>query len=110
MPNRADMDKKTEDGLTPLALAAQGGHVDVVRFLCEAGADLAALPVTGPSALSWAVNSSCKDLAWEASCPSGVIGRGKKKQRAKESNARRRQTTDDKRRQTTPCGVWESCF
>ena len=42
MPNRADMDKKTEDGLTPLALAAQGGHVDVVRFLCEAGADLAA--------------------------------------------------------------------
>ena len=78
VPNRADMDKKTEDGLTPLALAAQGGHVDVVRFLCEAGADLAALPVTGPSALSWAVNSSCKDLAWEASCPSGVIGRGKR--------------------------------
>ena len=110
MPNRADMDKKTEDGLTPLALAAQGGHVDVVRFLCEAGADLAALPVTGPSALSWAVNSSCTVLAWETFCLSGVIGREKNKQLAKESNTRRRQMTDDRRRQTTPCGVWECCL
>ena len=63
-----------------------------------------------PSALSSAVNSSCKDLAWEASCPSGVTGRGKKKPWEKESSARRRQTTDDRRRQTTPCGVWECCF
>ena len=70
---------------------------------------LAAPPATGPSALSSAVNSSCKDLAWEASCPSGVTGRGKKPWE-KESSARRRQTTDDRRRQTTPCGVWECCF
>ena len=101
MPDRADMDRKTEDGLTPLALAAQGGHVDVVRFLCEAGADLAALPVTGPSALSSAVNSSCKDLAWEASCPSGVTGRGKKnlgKKKAAPDDDRRQTTEDDRRR------------
>ena len=39
---------------------------------------LAALPVTAPSALSSAVNSNCKDLAWEASCPSGKTN-GKKK-------------------------------
>ena len=40
------------------------------------------------------MNSSCKDLAWEASCPSGVTGRGKIKSSEQESSARRRQTTD----------------
>ena len=64
-------------------------------------------PVTGPSALSSAVNSSCTVLAWEAFWLSGVIGRGKNKQLANESNTRRRQMTDDRRRQTTPCGVSE---
>ena len=50
-------------------------------------------PATGPSALSSAVNSSCKDLAWKASCPSGVTGRGKKnlgKKKAAPDDDRRR--------------------
>ena len=42
-------------------------------------------------------NTSCKDLAWEASCPCGVTGSGKHLGK-KESSVRRRQTTDDRRR------------
>ena len=56
-----------------------------------------------PSALSRAVNSSCKDLAWEASCPSGVTGRGKKTL----GKRKQRQTTTDDRPQKTPDdAVW----
>ena len=55
---------------------------------------LAALPTTGPSALSSAVNSSCKDFAWEASCPSGVTGPGKKRNLGKKKAA----PDDDRRR------------
>ena len=67
---------------------------------------LAAPPATGPSALSLAVNSSCKDLAWEASGPSGVTGRGKKKLRKKKAapDDDRRQTTEDARRRRVAFG------
>ena len=34
---RADKDKATDDGATPLYVASQEGHVDVVRVLLEAG-------------------------------------------------------------------------
>ena len=54
---------------------------------------LAALATTGPSELPSAVNSSCKDFAWEASCPSGVTGPGKKnlgKNKAAPDDDRRR--------------------
>ena len=67
---------------------------------------LAAPPATGPSALSSAVNSSCKDLAWEASCPSGVTGRGKKNLGKKKAapDDDRRQTTEDARRRRVVFG------
>jgi len=52
------------------------------------------------AALSSAVNSSCKDLAWEASGPSGVTGRGKNlgKKKAAPDDDRRQTTEDDRRR------------
>ena len=67
---------------------------------------LAAPPATGPSALSSAVNSSCKDLAWEASCPSGVTGHGKKNLGKKKAapDDDRRQTTEDARRRRVVFG------
>ena len=42
-------------------------------------------------------NTSCKDLAWEASCPCGVTGSGKSWQKRKQ----RQTTTDDSRQKTT---------
>ena len=89
----------TAPGHRPLSVAI--GHRPASSLIARA-TRLAALPTTGPSALSSAVYSSCKDFAWEASCPSRVTGTGKKKPWEKESSARRRQTT--------PCGVWECCF
>ena len=40
-------------------------------------------------------NTSCKDLAWEASCPCGVTGSGNK------TLAKKKAASDDDRRQTT---------
>ena len=69
----------------------------------EETTNLCGTPATGPSALSSAVNSSCKDLAWEASCPSGVTGRGKK---TLGKRKQRQTTTDDRRQKTTDDAVW----
>ena len=36
----ADIDKARNDGATPLFIASQNGHVDVVSVLLEQGADI----------------------------------------------------------------------
>ena len=37
----ADVNKaRANDGATPLFMAAQGGHVEIVRFLMDGGADV----------------------------------------------------------------------
>ena len=80
----------TAPGHRPLSVAI--GHRPASSLIARS-TRLAALPTTGPSALSSAVYSSCKDFAWEASCPSGVTGTGKKKRGKKKAAP-----DDDRRR------------
>ena len=38
--HHAEVNSKTEEGLTPIHLAADGGHANVTKFLIEHGADV----------------------------------------------------------------------
>ena len=50
------------------------------------------------------------ELSWEASCPCGVTGDGKRgEKKARSDDNRRRQTTYDRGQQQTPCDVREFC-
>ena len=91
----------TAPGHRPLSVSSATGPVSssVARAV-----GLAATPDTGPSALSSAVHSSCRDLACQASCASGVRGRGKKKTLGKIKQ--RQRTTDDRRQKTPDHAVW----
>ena len=102
-----DMRRLAPSVMGPAALATGFAPTVMGPTLASSSAaratGLAAPPATGPSALSSAVNSICKDFAWEASCPSGVTGRGKKALRKRKQ---RQTTTDDRRQKTTDDAVW----
>lgn len=50
------------EGTTALHLAAYGGHIDVVKFLINAGADVSAFDFPGLTALHWAAYKGHKDI------------------------------------------------
>lgn len=50
------------DGCTVLHLAADGGHIDVVKFLVERGADLAAIDMEGRTPLVCAIKHDLSSL------------------------------------------------
>ncbi|KAJ5392532.1 ankyrin repeat domain-containing protein 44 [Penicillium cosmopolitanum] len=50
------------EGTTALHLAAYGGHIEVVKFLIHAGADVFAFDFPGLTALHWAAYKGHKDI------------------------------------------------
>lgn len=52
----------TEEGNTPLMDACQGGHVDIVRMLLDAGADEEEINLNGDTAKDLAANDACRAL------------------------------------------------
>ncbi len=48
------MNSVSDNGVTPLIIAAAAGHTDVVNTLLETGADPTKLDANGNSALDWA--------------------------------------------------------
>lgn len=50
------------EGTTALHLAAYGGHIEVVKFLIHAGADVSAFDFPGLTALHWAAYKGHKDI------------------------------------------------
>mmetsp|Transcript_8851 Transcript_8851/g.33097 ORF Transcript_8851/g.33097 Transcript_8851/m.33097 type:complete len:192 (+) Transcript_8851:31-606(+) len=57
LENRCPVDEATDEGATPLYLAAQNGHGAVVRALVQAGADVNKARDNGRTPLSVSVNS-----------------------------------------------------
>ena len=63
----ADLDKANNDGWTPLWIASQNGHLEVVRLLVEAGADMYMAVNTGGGAVTplWiARRRDHDDIVW----------------------------------------------
>ena len=54
---------RAEDDATPLELASRGGHLEVVRLLCEAGADRDKVNLAGRTALMWASHNGRLEVA-----------------------------------------------
>ena len=54
---------RAEDHATPLILASRGGHLEVVRLLCKAGADKDKVDDRGSAALRWASELGHLDVA-----------------------------------------------
>jgi ankyrin repeat protein len=55
---------RERDGYTPLAEAVEGGHVECVRVLCQAGADVNALDSIGRSPLVIAKDNRWTSAGW----------------------------------------------
>jgi ankyrin repeat protein len=49
--SKAELNVKSQRGMTPLLLALSGGHAEVVKYLLEAGADVTLADETGATAL-----------------------------------------------------------
>lgn len=58
---KPDLDARTSEGMTPLLLAAQSGHFDIVRQLINAGADYEARGRDGRGVLHWAARAGNVD-------------------------------------------------
>ena len=50
----ADINKRTIEGATPLHIAAEGGHNDIVEYLLEIGADINSKTNGGDTPIMWA--------------------------------------------------------
>ncbi|CAI7618061.1 unnamed protein product [Penicillium pancosmium] len=57
-----DYKRDALEGTTALHLAAYGGHIEVVKFLIHAGADVFAFDFPGLTALHWAAYKGHKDI------------------------------------------------
>lgn len=57
----ASVDPRDDDDRTPLMVAAANGHLDVVRVLCDAGADVNAVTGEGVNVLAFAVGKDVRE-------------------------------------------------
>ncbi|KAE8440371.1 hypothetical protein EG329_008323 [Mollisiaceae sp. DMI_Dod_QoI] len=51
----AAVDARNDEGYTPLAMAVEGGHAEIVRVLCEEGADPRTITVHGLTSIDLAI-------------------------------------------------------
>jgi ankyrin repeat protein len=63
LENKAEVDARAPNGVTPLMAAVRNGHVDVAKLLLARGADPNAKNDGGATALQWAVKGGNTDLA-----------------------------------------------
>jgi uncharacterized protein len=63
LDNKADVNAKAPNGITPLMGAVRGSHEDVVKLLLGQGADPNLKSDSGASALQWALKAGNTDIA-----------------------------------------------
>ena len=63
LDNKADVNAKAPNGITPLMSAVRNSHEDVVKLLLAQGADPNLKADTGASALQWALKNGNTDIA-----------------------------------------------
>lgn len=66
---KMDLEKADLKGRTPLLLAAETGHLQVAKYLLDAGADINARSSNGGNVLTWSsCNDHCKSVEFWLAC------------------------------------------
>jgi ankyrin repeat protein len=63
LDNRAEVNARAPNGITPLMAAVRNGHLDTAKLLLSQGADPSAKNDAGGTALQWALKGGNTDLA-----------------------------------------------
>jgi ankyrin repeat protein len=60
--HNVDLDKATNDGVTPLLAAVQNNHLECVQFLVKAGVSLIKNDIEGKTALDYALENKAQSI------------------------------------------------